>query len=57
VDKQMDNSARGDVRGPFPGAVRPLLEWTTRLTERQSANESVYQEIGAVNSHFNLESR
>ena len=22
-----DNSARGDLTGPIPGAVRPLLEW------------------------------
>jgi homopolymeric O-antigen transport system ATP-binding protein len=47
VDKQLVNSARGDARGPFPGAVRPLLEWTTRLKEKQSADESVYQETGA----------
>jgi lipopolysaccharide transport system ATP-binding protein len=30
VDSLDGDSARGDYAGPIPGAVRPLLEWTTR---------------------------
>jgi lipopolysaccharide transport system ATP-binding protein len=29
VDSLDGDSARGDYAGPFPGVVRPLLEWTT----------------------------
>jgi lipopolysaccharide transport system ATP-binding protein len=32
VDSLDANSARGDFGGRIPGAVRPLLEWTTQFT-------------------------
>ena len=32
VDSLDGDSARGDYAGPFPGAVRPLLDWTTQHT-------------------------
>jgi lipopolysaccharide transport system ATP-binding protein len=48
VDKQHENSARGDVRGPFPGLIRPLLEWTTSLSNKDSATEPVYQEVNVL---------
>ena len=31
VDSLDGDSARGDYAGPMPGAVRPMLTWTTRL--------------------------
>ena len=31
VDKQFKDSARGDIVGPIPGIIRPLLKWTTDL--------------------------
>jgi lipopolysaccharide transport system ATP-binding protein len=31
VDSLDGNSARGDYAGPWPGAVRPLLRWTTEF--------------------------
>jgi lipopolysaccharide transport system ATP-binding protein len=33
VDTFEPDSARGDWDGPFPGAVRPLLTWTTQTSE------------------------
>ena len=30
VDPADGTTARGDYQGPYPGAVRPLVEWTTR---------------------------
>ena len=30
VDTRDGDSARGDYAGPFPGAVRPMLRWSTR---------------------------
>jgi lipopolysaccharide transport system ATP-binding protein len=30
VDTQEGGSARGDYGGPYPGVVRPILDWTTR---------------------------
>jgi lipopolysaccharide transport system ATP-binding protein len=32
ADSLDGDSARGDYGGVFPGAVRPLLKWTTRYT-------------------------
>ena len=49
-DNRQKNSARGDARGPFPGAVRPLLNWTTNLTDMEPVDETVYQEIDMVRS-------
>jgi len=34
-------SARGDYRGPIPGAVRPLLNWETEV--RLRAEEAFVQ--------------
>ena len=31
IDQLGEGAARGDYVGPMPGAVRPLLEWTTQL--------------------------
>lgn len=31
VDSLAGDSARGDYAGPFPGVVRPLLQWTTQF--------------------------
>ena len=36
VDSFEPDSARGDWDGPFPGAVRPLLTWTTQSSEPTS---------------------
>jgi lipopolysaccharide transport system ATP-binding protein len=33
VDTQEGGSARGDYAGPFPGVVRPILDWTTRVVD------------------------
>jgi lipopolysaccharide transport system ATP-binding protein len=38
IDSPAGDSARGDYVGPMPGAVRPLLEWTTRTTASDSDN-------------------
>lgn len=35
VDATSNGSARGDYEGPMPGVVRPLLNWTTRLEEKE----------------------
>ena len=29
IDSLDGDTVRGDYAGPFPGVVRPLLEWTT----------------------------
>jgi lipopolysaccharide transport system ATP-binding protein len=34
IDSHDGNSARGDYTGPFPGIVRPLVQWSTRLHEK-----------------------
>jgi lipopolysaccharide transport system ATP-binding protein len=34
IDSLEGDSARGDYIGPVPGAIRPLLNWTTNLSER-----------------------
>ena len=39
VDKAEGDSVRGDYRGPLPGAVRPMLSWTT--TELDEAGPAV----------------
>lgn len=39
VDKAEGDSVRGDYRGPLPGAVRPMLSWTT--TELEEAGPPV----------------
>jgi lipopolysaccharide transport system ATP-binding protein len=33
VDTQEGGSARGDYAGPYPGVVRPILDWTTRAAD------------------------
>jgi len=35
VDTQEGGSARGDYAGPYPGVVRPILDWTTRVVDRE----------------------
>jgi lipopolysaccharide transport system ATP-binding protein len=32
VDSFLGDSARGDLGGPFPGVVRPMLRWDTSFT-------------------------
>jgi lipopolysaccharide transport system ATP-binding protein len=32
IDSLDGDSARGDYAGPFPGAVRPLLKWSTEFS-------------------------
>ena len=32
VDKQAENSARGDYVGPIPGLIRPLFNWDTEVS-------------------------
>ncbi|MBA2735010.1 MAG: ABC transporter ATP-binding protein [Acidobacteria bacterium] len=44
VDSQEGDSARGDYVGAVPGAVRPLLDWTTD-----------YREVGEESRHAALE--
>ncbi len=45
IDSLEDGSARGDYRGPVPGAVRPLLPWSTRfIPHPQSVSTSVAKE-------------
>jgi lipopolysaccharide transport system ATP-binding protein len=43
VDPHEGDSARGDYVGPVPGAMRPLLDWTTEFDEvcEQSRNASL----------------
>jgi lipopolysaccharide transport system ATP-binding protein len=33
VDSMDGDSARGDYAGPFPGVIRPLLNWSTRMVD------------------------
>jgi len=44
VDPQEGDSARGDYAGPVPGAMRPLLDWTT-----------AFHEVGEESRHASLE--
>ena len=37
IDSLEGNAARGDYAGPFPGIVRPLLNWTSQFTPANSA--------------------
>jgi len=37
IDSLEGNAARGDYAGPFPGIVRPMLNWTSRFTPANSA--------------------
>ncbi|OLE53296.1 MAG: ABC transporter [Acidobacteria bacterium 13_1_20CM_3_53_8] len=39
VDSIDGNSARGDYAGPFPGIVRPLLNWTTHYVPATRASD------------------
>jgi hypothetical protein len=34
IDSLEGDSARGDYIGPVPGAIRPLLNWTTDFSEQ-----------------------
>jgi lipopolysaccharide transport system ATP-binding protein len=46
IDKLEGDSARGDYAGPYPGVVRPLLRWTSRGPEVETAstaNEEIAQ--------------
>jgi lipopolysaccharide transport system ATP-binding protein len=36
IDSLDGDAARGDYSGPMPGAVRPLLRWTTRFEDASS---------------------
>ena len=35
VDDLAENSARGDYIGHFPGVVRPLMQWETKLIDSE----------------------
>jgi len=37
IDSLEGDSARGDYAGPFPGVVRPLLNWTSELINESSS--------------------
>ncbi len=41
VDDMRENSARGEFAGSIPGAVRPLLEWTTDVLAPQPIEEVI----------------
>ena len=47
IDSLDGDSARGDFAGPFPGVVRPLLDWTTRYTPQADAVEASMVEEAA----------
>jgi lipopolysaccharide transport system ATP-binding protein len=36
IDREQDDTARGDYLGPMPGLVRPRLNWTTTLDHPES---------------------
>lgn len=39
VDNIDGDSARGDYAGPYPGVIRPALQWTTQYVPAENANE------------------
>ena len=41
IDSMEGDSARGDYGGPYPGIVRPLLDWQTQYTPARSASEKI----------------
>jgi len=45
VDKLDGDSARGDYAGPMPGAVRPLLQWTTEHYSNEGPRPLVAEEL------------
>jgi lipopolysaccharide transport system ATP-binding protein len=49
IDSLDGDTARGDYAGPLPGAVRPLLKWTTTFTPdgHVPAEALVGEEVGA----------
>lgn len=36
IDSMGDNTARGNYKGAYPGAVRPLLPWTNKLKQKEN---------------------
>lgn len=41
IDNLQGDSARGDFGGPIPGAIRPLLDWSTRFTPASPQGKDV----------------
>jgi lipopolysaccharide transport system ATP-binding protein len=39
VDSMDGDSARGDYGGPYPGVIRPLLQWETQSEPRQESTQ------------------
>jgi lipopolysaccharide transport system ATP-binding protein len=48
LDSMEGESARGDFTGPMPGVIRPLVEWTTRLSAYDDVFEPQPEEVGAI---------
>lgn len=40
VDSIDGDSARGDYAGPYPGVIRPALQWTTQYVSTEDAHEA-----------------
>jgi lipopolysaccharide transport system ATP-binding protein len=44
IDSMEGDSVRGDYGGPYPGIVRPLLQWDTQFDPRQESDQlSVFE--------------
>jgi lipopolysaccharide transport system ATP-binding protein len=43
VDNLEGGSARGDSKGPYPGVVRPILNWTTQCNLNESGDLEVFR--------------
>jgi len=43
IDSLEGDSARGDYAGPYPGAVRPIMNWSTEYTLKDTAEVDVPQ--------------
>jgi len=41
IDSLEGDAARGDYAGPYPGAVRPIMNWTTEYSLKDSTDLEV----------------
>jgi len=48
IDSLEGDSARGDYAGPYPGAVRPIMNWTTEYSLKDSTDLEVSNVAGTI---------
>ncbi|MFL6229630.1 MAG: hypothetical protein ACJ741_12735, partial [Pyrinomonadaceae bacterium] len=51
IDSLDGDTARGDYAGPFPGAVRPILEWSTDYSPASRARTPPAPETSVVSAY------